>query len=102
MFCEGVGSDRAKWGAPNQTVLLVGESAPTRGNLEAWTAFWPQNVMAVPFPPHLTQVSQPVDVAWARRFKAQFRDGFRAWSRPHQTASFCLLLALTMQTPRRR
>jgi hypothetical protein len=39
---------------------------------EAMDIFKANNVMVITFPPHLTHVMQPVDVSWARSFKAAF------------------------------
>ena len=94
MFCQWVESHRAHWNKPEQTVILFVDSAPTRGNLDALRIFQQHNVMVITFPPHLTHVLQPVDVAWARRFKSQFRDSLRSWSGHHLTSSFRLTLKL--------
>ena len=93
-FCEWIESYRERLNAPNQTVILFVDSAPTRGNLEALAIFRQHNVMVVTFPPHLTHVLQPVDVAWARRFKSQFREALRSWSKDRSTAALQTQLGL--------
>jgi hypothetical protein len=55
MFCEWVESHRAKWGSPDQTVILLVDSAPTRGSLEALWILRQHNAMVIAFSPHLTQ-----------------------------------------------
>ena len=55
------------------------QSAPTRGNREAQSAFRQHNVVVITFPPHLTNVRQPEDMSRARRFKSQFREEFGRW-----------------------
>jgi hypothetical protein len=78
--------------APEQTVILFLDSAPTRGNLEALIIFRERNIMVMAFPPHLTHILQPVDVAWASRFKSQFRDSRRHWREARITSYLSLLL----------
>ena len=90
MFCEWVEQFRVRMGAPNQAVKLFVDSAPTRGNLEALAVFQQHNVLVITFPPHLTHVLQPVDVAWARRFKSQFRESLRSWSKDRSTAQLLM------------
>ena len=40
--------------------------------------FLEHNVRVILFPPHMTHVLQPVDICWARQFKAKMAD---AWNR---------------------
>jgi hypothetical protein len=52
-------------------VLFI-DNAPTHNAREAMEIFRNHNVMVITYPPHLTHVMQPVDVSWARAFKAFF------------------------------
>jgi hypothetical protein len=88
MFREWLESHRVKWRAPDQTVVLFVDSGPTRGNMEALERYG-DNASASPcacFAASGRGMGPAIQ-------GAQFRDGFRAWSGPHPTASFGLLLA---------
>ena len=94
MVCAWVEEYRAEMSAPSQTVVLFVDSAPTRSNLDALAIFREHNVRVITFPPHLTHILQPVDVAWARRFKSQFRDSFRNWRKDMGVATLRRYLAV--------
>ena len=81
-FCQWVDQYREHLGVPGRAALLFVDGAPTRGNARALEIFRAHGIHVVTFPPHLTHVLQPVDVSWARSFKAKFVDLFRTWSSP--------------------
>ena len=81
MFCEWLETYRQQQGAVDQQAILFVDSAPTRGNVGVLEFFRAHNVMVITFPPHLTHVLQPVDATWARAFKSDFVNRFRAWGR---------------------
>jgi hypothetical protein len=63
---------REKTERESSPAVLFIDNAPTHNAREAMDIFKAHNVMVITYPPHLTHVMQPVDVSWARAFKAAF------------------------------
>ena len=68
--CEWLDKFREEQGLPGHVAVLFLDNAPTRSNMEAMEIFRMHNVRVILLPPHLTHVLQPVDVCWAKQFKA--------------------------------
>jgi hypothetical protein len=77
---------REDHGLVGQPAALFLGDAPARRNSEAMHVFRQHNVMVVLFPPHLTHVMQPVDVSWAKPFKAKTAEAWRCY-----TGSACVV-----------
>ena len=93
LFCQWLDAHRERRHAVGQVAVLFVDSAPTRGNVQALEIFRQHNVLVITFPPHMTHVLQPVDATWARSFKSDFVQRFRAWSKPDTLAALSMALA---------
>jgi hypothetical protein len=66
---------------PEDPAILVLDNAPTRENLLALRLLAANHIHVVTLPPHLTHIMQPVDVRWARAFKAAYGRWLTKWLR---------------------
>jgi hypothetical protein len=64
---------------PAEPAVLVLDNAPTRGDLAALQFLAEKNINVLTLPPHLTHVLRPIDVCWARSFKAAYRRFLKAY-----------------------
>jgi hypothetical protein len=67
------------------------DQAPARGYAGAMRVSAEHNVIGVLFPQHLTRVLQPVDLAWARRFKASPSGKFHQLTRDRRFLAYAFL-----------
>ena len=76
--CDWLEKYRKDRGLLGQQAVLILDNAPTRSSRQAMQLFRSHNVLVILLPPHLTHVLQPVDLCWAKQFKAKTTE---AWHR---------------------
>jgi hypothetical protein len=88
-FCDWLQSfRREKPNREDSPAILFIDNAPTHNAREAMDIFKAHNVKVITFPPHMTHIMQPIDVSWARSFKAWFTREFRKMMRDADKTTF--------------
>jgi hypothetical protein len=77
--CQWLEGYRRQHGLEGHPAALFLDNAPTRSCTEAMRIFRAHLVRVILLPPHLTHVLQPVDVCWAKQFKAAMTKAFQRY-----------------------
>jgi hypothetical protein len=87
---------RAAQNLADHPAILLMDNAPPSACQRALETFRPHNVRGVILPPHLTHVMQPIDVSWARSFKAFLRDWLSRNNQPDRREDHFRRLGLSL------